>query len=173
MSIGASSRADEAMHAAHASAESLVIGPEQRPSEPMVVFYRLARKFVDDERSVPQDETSSQILYYTLSVGHHTGIIDCFDECLSCTLPCYEAACALLPEGSHARYKMEGILRSGEIQVLHEEVAELLDAARSALAQGDGKEPSEAREWLEGFARVLEEIQPTKAAYLMGRERLP
>lgn len=33
-----------------------------------VVFYRLGEKFVDHERSIPEDVRS--VLYYTLAIGH-------------------------------------------------------------------------------------------------------
>jgi hypothetical protein len=170
MGVAASDAAGKAMAANHASAESLVIGPVRTPKEPMVIFYRLARKFVDDERSVPSDADTTNIMYYTLAVGHHTGVIDCFDECLSCTVPVYEAVCAELEEGSHARYKLEGVLRSGEIQVLQEDAPELSEAAHAAL---EDSADSPAKDWLRQFAELLDEMGRTKSLYLMGRKRLP
>ncbi|MBE6466874.1 MAG: hypothetical protein E7002_08860 [Denitrobacterium detoxificans] len=168
MGVAASMSAAEAMSRHHASEESLVVGPAQRPAEDMVVFYRLGRKFVDDERSIPKEGTREEdIVYYTLAVGHHTGVIDCFDECLSCSVTCYRSICELMPEG-HARYKMEGILRSGEIQILHENVPELLAAADAAQ---EAASDAAQRVWLDGFKSVLKAMAGNKAIYMMGRER--
>lgn len=181
MDANTSQAAREAMKATCASAESLVIGPVDKPTEPMVVFYQLGRKFVDDERSIP--DGASEIMYYTLAVGHHTGVIDCFDEKLRCTLSEYEGVCALLPEGSDARYKLEGVLRSGEIQVDRDCVPVLDGPVREALAalggldDGVGREGGDGRSveraWLEGFSSCLAAIKSEPAVYLMGRTRMP
>ena len=50
--------------------------------EKKVVFYRLTAKFVDSAVDIPEEV--SNIMYYTLSVGHHTGVADCLSPCLSC-----------------------------------------------------------------------------------------
>lgn len=42
---------------------------------------KLTRKFVDSAASIPDESTD--VLYYTLAVGHHTGVIDCFERALS------------------------------------------------------------------------------------------
>lgn len=179
MGVAASQEARRAMEASGASEESLVIGPVRKPSEPMVVFYQLGRKFVDNENSIPKD--SSDILYYTLAVGHHTGVIDCFDEKLSCTRPCFERVCSLLPEGDAARSKLEYLLESGEIQVDKESVGKLDEPIKEALAEAerqagedDGDELDvQARDWLAAFSGCLDAIKRDPALYLMGRVRLP
>ncbi|MGI6216215.1 MAG: formate hydrogenlyase maturation HycH family protein [Coriobacteriales bacterium] len=187
MGIAKSEAARKAMEARGASPESLVIGPVRKPEEPMVVFYRLSRKFVDDERSVPSDPKSTEIMYYTLAVGHHSGVIDCFDECLSCTVPEYREVCGMFQEGSHARYKLEGVTRTGEIQVLQEDAPELAKATGEVLEAIEAASPSglsgksvdspnegfSIRGWLEEFYALLEEMGRDKALYLMGRERRP
>lgn len=168
MGVAASSSAAEAMSRHHASEESLVMGPAHQPAEDMIVFYRLGRKFVDDDRSVPEEGSrEEEIVYYTLAVGHHTGVIDCFDECLSCSVPCYRSLCDLMPEG-HARYKMEGILRSGEIQILQENVPELLEMVDAIQ---DKASNAAQHAWIDGFRSVLKAMAVNKAIYVMGRER--
>lgn len=132
MGVAASEGARRAMEASRAQAESLVCGPAERPHEEMVAFYRLGRKFVDNERSVPKE--TGDILYYTLSIGHHTGVIDCFDECLSCPVDVYRRACALMPKDSPERYKLEGILRCDEIQVDQSDLPLLAGPIRRVLA---------------------------------------
>ena len=169
MGVAASTAAAAAMRATCASAESLVIGPVARPAEPMVVFYRLSYKFVDNESSVP-DKDTSDIMYYTLAVGHHTGVIDCFGEGLSCPKPVYAEVCGLIAD-ERARYKLGGILRSGEIQVGQEDLPTLLPAVREALENGTPAPSEAALAWLRGFAALLEAMVADKVLYLMGRER--
>ncbi|WP_283170725.1 formate hydrogenlyase maturation HycH family protein [Curtanaerobium respiraculi] len=172
MGTAISSQAQKAMRAKHADPASLVIGPARAPQEPVVVFYQLSRKFVDNERSVDPDSTD--IVYYTLAVGHHTGVIDCFSARLSCPLAQYRRICALV-EDDAARYKLEGILRQGEIQVDQESLAVLDEPIARALeacgrAQGaDG----ECRAWLEEFSGMLQAMKRDRVLYLMGRERRP
>lgn len=73
-----------------------------------VVFYQLTKKFVDTEKSIPDD--AQDVLYYTLAVGHHTGVIDCFEEQFRTPLTSYEEMVAAMPE-SDIRYKLEGMMR--------------------------------------------------------------
>lgn len=155
----------------HAQPASKVIGPEKAPEAPTVIFYRLGRKFVDDEREIPQE--SADVMYYTLAVGHHTGIMDCFDAKLSCPVEMFERIVALFDEDGQARYKLAGIIRSGEIQVDKSHVG-VLDAAvdeacKKAAAEGADREGE--RVWLEGFAEMLDAVKRDSAVYLIGRLR--
>ena len=173
--IGVSEKAEEALRAHHACAESLVCGPVARPSEPHVVFYRLNRKFVDNERSVPEE--AGDIIYYTLAIGHHTGVIDCFAATHDCLYADYEELCAMLPEDSTSRYKMEGILRSGEITIQQEdlpkidadlrEVATRLDACAQEDLPASGQR---IRVWLSSFLESLDAIKRDRVIYMVGRE---
>lgn len=99
-----------------------------------VVFYRLGKKFVDDARSIPEGATD--VLYYTLSVGHHTGVIDCFERALSMPLESYRRIVARV-EDEEARFKLEGVERFGEIEVDKSHVPLLLPALRACLASLD------------------------------------
>lgn len=170
MGVAHSPAAQEAMRQHHAQADSKVIGPVRTPDEPRVVFYQLTRKFVDNERSVPQE--SQDVLYYTLAVGHHSGVIDCFTEGTSCSLAVYEQVVRCFEEGSVARYKLEGVLRSGEIQIDQGHLAELVDPVRKALSrierEGMG---DEAREFLTGLSEALDVMGRAPAVYVMGRRR--
>jgi hypothetical protein len=171
MEIAESKAAAEAMRAHHAQAASKVIGPAGREGAPRVVFYQLGRKFVDDEREIPKE--SEEVMYYTLAVGHHTGIIDCFDEKVSCPLDVYRNTVAMLPQGD-ARYKLEGILRSGEIQVDKSHVKTLDAPVKELLANLEAQDDpahAAARSWLAGFSASLDAISGNPAIYLMGRER--
>ena len=84
-----------------------------------VQVYRLVRKFVDNAKSVPEDAES--VLYYTLSVGHHTGVIDCLECTASVPVETFERLCGALPEGD-ARFKLEGVMRHSEIELGKEQV---------------------------------------------------
>ncbi len=175
MGVAISEEAQRAMRAGHASAESLVIGPERdgrREKAPgRAVFYRLSRKFLDEDRPMPQG--ARDILYYTLAVGHNTGVIDCFDEALSCPMAAYRRVVGRYPQGD-ARYKLEGLLRRQEIQVDSSHVATLLPPTLDvcdALAQEEGPEAAEELEWARAFAGLLRLIEENHVVYLMGRVR--
>ena len=79
-----------------------------------VVFYRLGRKFVDDERSIPEEARS--VLYYTLAIGHHTGVIDCLEPRLASSCEVFDAVLEALEPGE-ARDKLAGIKRFGVIEL--------------------------------------------------------
>ena len=150
-------------------------GGRARDDEPVVVFYQLSTKFVDTDKDVPEE--AQQVMYYTLAMGHHTGVIDCFSEKLSCPLSVYRRILELFPEGGDARYKLEGIIRSNEIQVDQTSLSVLVPAVEELLSQmGDGTDGSEdgdaeMREWLRGFRDALATLEKEPAAYMMGRVR--
>jgi hypothetical protein len=143
-----------------------------------VVFYRLCAKFVDDQRSVPQE--SSDVLYYTLAVGHHTGIIDCLSESFRCPDAIYARILGMLDQDTAAHYKLNGIYRSGEIQIDKSHLAVLDGCVKELLAAcGDNSQGTELgidageyaaiQGWLTAFADAIDEIRENPRAYLMGR----
>ena len=79
-----------------------------------VMFYRLTKKFVESREEIPDE--AKEVMYYTLAIGHHTGVIDCFEPVLGCSRELYDKVVALFPAGD-ARFKLEGIARFGEIQI--------------------------------------------------------
>lgn len=83
-----------------------------RPDQ--VVFYELTRKFVETEEDVPQE--ACDVLYYTLAVGHHTGVLDCFEPRLSVPVDVFYSLVDALPEGE-AKTKFEAIRSFGECQL--------------------------------------------------------
>ncbi len=136
---------------------------------PEVVFYQLTKKFVDTEESVPKD--AQDVLYYTLAVGHHTGVIDCFEERFRAPLSVYEELVGALPEGD-ARYKLAGIMRRGEIQIdkmnLATLVGALADFEASSRALSD-----EAQACYASLRAAIDVLAREGAAYIMGRIRRP
>lgn len=154
--------------------------PAARPSAARaqggtVEFCKLSRKFVDSESSVP--EGAADVLYYTLSIGHHTGIIDCFDTVLEVPLGAYERIVAQV-EDADARFKLEGVLRFGEIEVNKSHVPSLLPALRLALSSLDvfdapGKtsiplEPGDV-DYLAEMIELLLKVRSEPHVYLMVR----
>ena len=61
-----------------------------------MVFYELTRKFVETEEDVPQE--ACDVLYYTLAVGHHTGVLDCFEPRLSVPVDVFNSLVDALQE---------------------------------------------------------------------------
>lgn len=139
-------------------------------AEAKVIFYRLTAKFVDSAVDVPEEVSS--IMYYTLSVGHHTGVADCFSPCLSCSMDTYRKIVSLV-ESKEARYKMEGIMRFGEIQVdkTHVDLLQsaLKDVLRSLYLQKTSKLYAAKITWLNQFIDLLDEVREEPGMYLMGR----
>ncbi|WP_197735958.1 formate hydrogenlyase maturation protein HycH [Arabiibacter massiliensis] len=140
-----------------------------------VSFFRLTRKFVDSAASVPED--ASDVLYYTLAVGHHTGVIDCFERALAMPLATYEKLVALMDD-EEARYKLEGVSRFGEIEIDKAHVGVLLPAARAALASLDVfNEPGKTRIALSadetaalmGLVDLLLKVRDEPSVYVMAR----
>ena len=142
-----------------------------------VVFYRLGKKFVDHERSIPEDVRS--VLYYTLAIGHHTGVIDCLEPRLATSRVVFSDVLAALGTGEAAD-KLRGIERFGEIELKKEHVPLLKPAVLAAL-EGCGTVPepgtaaaglvvaADVPSWLEEFLFLLDEVQCEPAVYAMGR----
>lgn len=169
MGVAASAAAGEAMAQRSAQPASLVMGPMSQRGASRVVFYRLRRKFVSNEE--PAGEDSRSIVYYTLSIGHHTGVIDCLEEELSCSADEYRRVLGAIAPGE-GRRKLEGVLRCQEIQVDREHLGVLVDAVREALARCDGDDRLESeRAWLSRFAMMLDDMAAEPAVYYMGRLR--
>ncbi len=80
-----------------------------------VVFSQLSRKFIDENDATPAE--AQQVVYYSLAIGHHLGVIDCLEAALTCPWDDYLAWIATLEAGSEARRKMEGVPKYGEIVI--------------------------------------------------------
>jgi hypothetical protein len=59
-----------------------------------VVFSQLSRKFIDENDATP--DQAQQVVYYSLAIGHHLGVIDCLEAALSCPWQAYLAWIATL-----------------------------------------------------------------------------
>ena len=61
-----------------------------------IVFWTLRKKFVASSDEMP--EHSSQVMYYSLPIGHHVGVIDCLNVAFRCPLTEYKDWLALVEE---------------------------------------------------------------------------
>lgn len=129
-----------------------------------VVFYRLDAKILERESDVPQN--AREVVYYSLAIGHHVGVFDCFKPILRCSGEFYERLVAALPEGD-ARRKLDGIRRFGEITI-DKTHTRLLG---SAIAKVRDDVSEEEAAWLDTLTASLAAIEREPAIYLMGRRR--
>lgn len=125
-----------------------------------ISVYQLQAKFVNQRKDIPED--ARQVVYYTLAVGHHVGVMDCFSSLLEIPVDEFQAWLESLPVGP-ARTKLEGVLRWGEIEVNRGHVGLL----EPALQPRPG-EPA----WTAQLRQCLEGMRREPALYLMLRKRL-
>ncbi|WP_342323814.1 formate hydrogenlyase maturation HycH family protein [Kosakonia sp. BYX6] len=128
-----------------------------------VVFSQLRRKFIDENDATPAQ--AQQVVYYSLAIGHHLGVIDCLETALRCPWDAYLAWIATLEAGSDARRKMEGVPRYGEIVIDSTHVMLLANAFDRAQAQ---QTPAQ-QAWSKTLLSMLHDIHQESAIYLMVR----
>jgi hypothetical protein len=127
-----------------------------------VVFYQLSRKFVHRGHDVPAK--SKQLLHYTLAIGHHIGIIDCFAPKLEMPVEGYRNWLSHLPKGE-ARRKLEGLLHYGEIEISIAHTKLL----REALDASGGTMCATETDWTARVSQMLQAIDEEPTIYLMVR----
>lgn len=128
-----------------------------------VVFSQLSRKFIDENDATPVE--AQQVVYYSLAIGHHLGVIDCLEAALTCPWDEYLAWIATLEAGSDAWRKMEGVPKYGEIVIDFNHVqmlARAFDEARAA-------QTPQQQEWSKLMLSMLYDIHQESAIYLMVR----
>lgn len=128
--------------------------------EPQVVFYQLGRKVVSNQSGVPEE--TRQIVYYSLAIGHHVGVMDCFDELMSMPVDGFRQWLSRLPQGE-GRCKLEGVLAYDEIEINKTHVRALqsaLDVARPMMS-------TEEKLWTGQMVQYLNRINAEPALYLM------
>ncbi len=125
-----------------------------------IAFYRLSRKVVNNEQSIP--EAARQVMFYSLAIGHHVGVMDCFDQMMAVPEGQYSRVVSLLPDGE-ARRKLEGALKWQEIEINRSHVDALLhelDGLLPALGIEDAA-------WIGKLVASLHEIVTEPVLYLM------
>lgn len=129
-----------------------------------VIFYQLGQKFLDRKEDMPAE--AKQVVYYSLAIGHHIGVIDCLKPILECPADDYAAWLAKLPEGA-ARSKLEGLLKWGEINIdntVTHLLAKALDGARAGYSETENQ-------WATRLIQSLADIEAEPAIYLIAKHR--
>jgi hydrogenase-4 component J len=129
-----------------------------------VVFYQLTHKFVNQQQGIPEE--ARQVVYYSLAIGHHVGVMDCFQSLVEIPLEDYRLWVSGLPEGT-GRRKLEGLLKFGEIEINHSHAGELLRAMNGAASATTDSETG----WLSSLSECLQNMLAEPALYLMVRTR--
>jgi hydrogenase-4 component J len=127
-----------------------------------VVFYQLRDKFVNNQESIP--ENAHQVIYYSLAIGHHVGVLDCLECSIRIPFDEYKDWIALLPEGN-GRHKLEGVLKWGEIEINRSHVGDLLLALKTALPH---MSPLQAQ-WAGMLSQIFQCMVDEPALYMMVR----
>lgn len=127
------------------------------------VFYQLTHKYVNKEQDIP--EGSRQVIYYSLAIGHHMGVLDCFQSLMEIPLEGYRQWVANMPDGP-GRHKLEGLLKWGEIEINRSHAGDLLPALKESLPSMDAVGSQCSSVLLQCLQKMIEE----PALYLMVRK---
>ncbi|MFM8319839.1 MAG: formate hydrogenlyase maturation HycH family protein [Chloroflexota bacterium] len=127
-----------------------------------IVAYQLNRKFVNQPRDIP--ESARQVMYYSLAIGHHVGVIDCLAALAQAPEGAFQAWLDGLPD-SPGRRRLRGVLTWGEIELNCAHSAELLP-----LLDGLGP-PGDLEDFRRSLAAALRQMAVEPALYLMLRKR--
>lgn len=130
------------------------------PNEAKAVFWSLRQKFLDSDDDMPAQ--AQQVMYYSLAIGHHVGVIDCLNTELSCPLAQYQSWIEQFPEGE-AQRKMRGLLTFGEITIDSTHTSLLANALAPLIAN----QPTPFSEWSAKLLSLLTEIEREPAIYLI------
>lgn len=128
------------------------------------VFYQLTHKFLNRDEQIP--EGPRQVIYYSLAIGHHVGVMDCFQSLMEVSLADYEGWLARIPDGP-AHQKLQGLLKWGEIEINPSHVRDLLPALKDALQDMDATQAQQTGVLI----GCLEKMAQEPALYLMVRKR--
>lgn len=129
-----------------------------------VIFYLLNERFVENDEQVP--EQAKQVMYYSLAIGHHVGVIDCFKKLLICDYADYQRFVESFPEGE-AKRKFAGLMKFGEIVIDSSHVnllAKAIDENRPNFAL-------EHQKWADILMDTLASIQREPVMYIMVKRR--
>lgn len=125
-----------------------------------VIFYLLNQRFVENDEQVP--EAAKEVMYYSLAIGHHVGVIDCFKNLLSCDYDDYQRFVSEFPEGE-AKRKFSGLIKFGEIVIDSSHV----NLLAKALDENRGNFSPEHQKWVEILMDTLASIQREPVMYIM------
>ncbi len=129
-----------------------------------VVFYRLSHKYVDSRDHVAPE--SKQIIYYSLAIGHHLGVVDCLSPAFEMEYGAFTAWVEKLRPGT-GRRKLEGVLKWGEIEIGRAHTRALLETLEASTPSLETNE----RELSTRLAASLTAIEQEPALYLIARRQ--
>lgn len=127
----------------------------------IVEFYRLNRKFVDSGEASPSSEN---LIYHSLALGHHIGVLDCFQKALVMPEKSFSRLTAGLPR-SEGRRKLEGILKWREIEIRSEQAGPLLREVEQVVPTL----PPEDKKGAQEFCDLLRLMEKEPTIYLVVR----
>lgn len=125
-----------------------------------IVFYRLISKHVNQREDIPED--ARQVIYYTLAVGHHVGVLDSFSPLFEVPIDDFQKWLDSLPESS-GKAKLAGINKWGEIEINKSHAVMLQE-----LLEIPG---SEFLSWKKPFQDCLRSMQIEPAFYMMVKKQ--
>ena len=129
-----------------------------------VIFYLLNQRFVENDKQVP--EQAQQVMYYSLAIGHHVGVIDCFKKLLICDYEDYQKFVESFPEGE-ARRKFAGLMKFGEIVIDSSHV----NLLAKAMDENKADFAPQYQQWVEILMDTLASIQREPVMYIMVKRR--
>ena len=129
-----------------------------------VIFYLLNQRFVENDKQVP--EQAQQVMYYSLAIGHHVGVIDCFKKLLICDYDDYQHFVQSFPEGE-ARRKFTGLMKFGEIVIDSSHV----NLLAKAMDENKANFAPQYQQWVEILMDTLASIQREPVMYIMVKRR--
>ena len=129
-----------------------------------VIFYLLNQRFVENDKQVP--EQAQQVMYYSLAIGHHVGVIDCFKKLLICDYDDYQHFVQSFPKGE-ARRKFAGLMKFGEIVIDSSHV----NLLAKAMDENKANFAPQYQQWVEILMDTLASIQREPVMYIMVKRR--
>lgn len=129
-----------------------------------VIFYLLNQRFVENDEQVPQ--AAKEVMYYSLAIGHHVGVIDCFKKLIVADYADYQQFVASFPEGE-ARRKLAGLIKFGEIMIDSSHV----NLLAKALDENKQNFTALFQDWAQILLDTLAAIQREPVMYIMVKRR--
>ena len=105
-------------------------------------------------------------MYYSLAIGHHVGVIDCFKKLLICDYSDYQRFVDAFPEGD-AKRKFAGLMKFGEIVIDSSHV----NLLAKALDENRANFSPEHQKWVDILMDTLASIQREPVMYIMVKRR--
>lgn len=127
--------------------------------ESKVTFYAVGRKFIESKKSPPKSE---QLVFYSLAIGHHVGIIDCLEPKLTLPTDGYVAWIDHLPKDGEAYSKLQHLMKFGEITIDSSHIDMLAFALDKAMPEMNEQE----KKWSKDLIALFATIKAEPAIYL-------